>query len=274
MPSMKLLVPRAALAIGLVIASFAATAQSVALGPGDVVSVSVFGQDNLDKTARIDDDGDISFPLIERVTIGGLTTTEAAREIADQLARGNFVRNPQVSVFLQERRTTERDSVTILGQVRRPGRFAVDPLTGESAQTVIGLLALAGGLADDSADSLVLTRQTSSGGERVEIDLVALLRDGDLSQNYVLMAGDIVFVPRMDVFYVYGEVNNPGRFRLERNMTVMQAISVSGGLTSRASEKGLQLRRRLESGKIESRNVETTDIMQREDVLYVREGLF
>lgn len=271
---MKLLVPRAALAIGLVIASFAATAQSVALGPGDVVSVSVFGQDNLDKTARIDDDGDISFPLIERVTIGGLTTTEAAREIADQLARGNFVRNPQVSVFLQERRTTERDSVTILGQVRRPGRFAVDPLTGESAQTVIGLLALAGGLADDSADSLVLTRQTSSGGERVEIDLVALLRDGDLSQNYVLMAGDIVFVPRMDVFYVYGEVNNPGRFRLERNMTVMQAISVSGGLTSRASEKGLQLRRRLESGKIESRNVETTDIMQREDVLYVREGLF
>jgi polysaccharide export outer membrane protein len=77
----------------------------------------------------------------------------------------------------------------------------------------------------------------------------------------------------MDVFYVYGEVRNPGRFRLERDMTVMQAIAVSGGLTPRASEKDLTLKRRV-SDKIESYDVQLTQVLKPDDVLYVKASLF
>jgi len=83
----------------------------------------------------------------------------------------------------------------------------------------------------------------------------------------------VVFVPRMDVFYVYGEVHNPGRFRLERDMTVMQAIAVSGGLTPRAKEKDLTLKRRV-ADKIESHEVQLTEVLKPDDVLYVSEALF
>lgn len=263
-----------ALTLVLMLGSNMLVAQEVKLASGDVVRINVYGQEDLRTTARIDDKGAISFPLLGEVALGGLTTRQAELRIGDLLSRGNIVVNPQVNVFIEERQNTESESVTILGQVRLPGRFPVDPLAGESAQTVIGLLALAGGLVQDAADRLVLTRQTSDGTTQLEVDLIKLLRDGDLTQNHALLPGDVVFVPRMDVFYIYGEVRKPGRYRLEHDMTVMQAISVSGGLTPRANDKDVRVWRRLENGEFEDRKVDVPEMLRPQDVLFVREGLF
>jgi polysaccharide biosynthesis/export protein len=248
-------------------------AEELLLGAGDVVRIAVYGQNDLGTVARIGNSGEITFPLIGEVAIAGLSTREAENAIASMLERRNIVRDPQVTLFIEQRQSIERDTVTILGQVKVPGKFPVETPSQGGTETIVGLLALAGGVTDSAADRLILTR--SEGGEqrKLEVDLVALLKNGDLTQNHSLLAGDVVLVPRMDVFYVYGEVHNPGRFRLERDMTVMQAIAVSGGLTPGASEKDLTLKRRV-ADKIESYDVELTQVLKPEDVLYVKASLF
>jgi len=257
----------------MLVTGYALAAEETRLGPGDVVRIAVYGQNDLGTVARIGNSGEITFPLIGEVTIGGLSTRQAENEIAGLLAQRNIVKDPQVTVFVEQRQSSQRDTVTILGQVKSPGRFASETLYEGGAANVVGLLALAGGVTDSAADHLIVTRKEGGQQKKYVVDLVALLKDGDLAQNYSLLAGDVVFVPRMDVFYVYGEVRNPGRFRLERDMTVMQSIAVSGGLTPRASEKDVTLKRR-EGDKIASRSVQLTEVLKPDDVLYVKESIF
>jgi len=271
---LKRTLARISMALSLVLVwggSFAA--EDTRLGAGDVVRIAVYGQNDLGTIARIGNGGEITFPLIGEVAIGGLSTREAENAIASLLEQRNIVRNPQVTLFVEQRQSTERNMVTILGQVKSPGRFPAETLSEGGTETIVGLLALAGGVNDSAADHLILTRKEGGEQKKYEVDLVALLKNGDLTQNHGLVAGDVVFVPRMDVFYVYGEVHNPGRFRLERDMTVMQAIAVSGGMTPRASEKDLTLKRSV-AGKIESYDVELTQSLKPDDVLYVRASLF
>jgi len=272
--SLKCTLARAGLALSLVLAwGSGLAAEDTRLGAGDVVRIAVYGQNDLSTIARIGNSGEITFPLIGEVRIGGLSTREAETAIASLLEQRNIVRDPQVTLFVEERQSIERDTVTILGHVKAPGRFPAESPSEGRTETIVGLLALAGGVSDSAADRLILTRKEGGEQKKYEVDLVALLKDGDLTQNHSLIAGDVVFVPRMDVFYVYGEVQNPGRFRLERDMTVMQAIAVSGGLTPRASEKDLTLKRRL-ADKIESYDVQLTQVLKPDDVLYVKASLF
>lgn len=251
-----------------------ACAQEIRLGAGDVVRITVYGQNDLETVARISSEGTITFPLVGQVTLAGLTPNEAEREVARELSEGNFVRNPQVSLLVQDRIEAEAELVTILGKVKQPGRFAVQAIEG-GAETIVGLIALAGGMLDDAANYLILTRQAAGEEQTIRVDLDALLKSGDLSQNHELMGGDIVFVPRMDVFYIFGQVQRPGSYRLERGMTVMQAISVGSGLTQYGSEKGLTIKRRDGTGKIVDYPVGLDDLLRPDDVLYVKSsGIF
>jgi len=244
------------------------------LGVGDVVRIAVYGQDDLETVSRITEEGAIIFPLIGQVKVTGLTNRQAEALIEKGLSEGQFVRNPQVSIFVEQRVREENEVVTVIGKVKKPGRFAVDSLSDEGAQSIAGVLALAGGVGDDAADYLILARQTDGKAENLRVDLEALLRNGDLSQNYDLNGGDIVLVPAMDVFFVYGQVEKPGRYRLERGMTVMQAISVGGGLTMRGTEKGLSLRRRTDNGDIVTVKSALNDELLPNDVVVVDESLF
>ncbi len=241
------------------------------LGAGDVVRVTVYGQDDLETVARITEAGNITFPLIGSLRIAGLSNRQAEAAIESRLSSGKFVRNPQVSIFVEERVRAEGDVVTIIGQVNKPGRFAVDVSSNEGAQSIASLLALAGGLSDEAADYLILAKP---GAANVRVDLVALLRDGDLGQNRRLEGGDIVLVPAMEIIFVYGEVAKPGRYRMDRGMTVMQAISVSGGLSERGTEKGLSVRRRSDNGAIVTVSAGLNDVLQPDDVVVVAESLF
>jgi len=257
----------------LFVASQSGIAGSLSLlGAGDVIKITVYGQSDLTTVTRIRGDGKISFPLIGDVKIGDMSTTEAERRIATLLERRGYVTNAQVGIFVEQRIQTAANSVTIIGQIARPGKYPVQEASVEGVYTLVDLLAVAGGTNVNAADHLLLIKKQGK-QRKIKVDLVALLRNGELKNNYTLDGGDIVLVPEMDVFYIYGQVNRPGRYRLERSMTVMQAISVAGGVTSRGSESSVWLKRR-DKGEIKSFNVDLTDELQVDDVIYFKESLF
>jgi len=258
----------------LALAAQPSFAQDATLGPGDVVRVSVYGQADLQTTTSLSADGNISFPLLGTIAIGGLTTREAEEAIGAELARRNLVRDPQVTVFLERSRAAETDLVTILGHVNRPGRYPARATTDADPVNVASLVALAGGLTEKGGEELILTRRIDGEQRSVRVDLRALLEEGDLEQNHELVQGDIAYVPEMKEFFVYGEVRNPGIYRLRPGMTVIQGLSASGGLTARGSDKGISVTRRRANGSLGRVKVELNDRLRPDDVLIVREGLF
>ena len=259
------------LSVGLQQPSFA---QDVTLGPGDIVRVSVYGQKDLDTVAQVSSDGSITFPLLGSVTVAGLTPRDAERRIANELSSRSLVREPQVTIFVERSLAAESESVTILGNVTRPGRYSIQTMPGAGSENVAGIIAMAGGLDDEAADYMLLTRTVANEQSTLRVDLRQLLEQGDLNQNFVVRNGDIAFVPRMDEFFVYGEVRKAGVYRLRESMTVIQALSAAGGLTERGSEKGITVTRKSADGSNRSIKVDMNDELQPNDVLIVKEGLF
>lgn len=259
--------------ISLALLPLSATYAASTLSAGDMIRVNVFGQDDLTTTARISDDGTINMPLINQVNLANETLNEAQNIIARALANQNYVRNPQVSVYLVEQGSSDQEAVTILGHINKPGRFPVSSTEG-GARTLVSLLALAGGVAKDAGDRLMLTRRENDAEKTMYVNLENLVQRGNLAENHELLGGDVVFVPKMKEIYVYGEVRKPGRYKLERNMSVIQALSVGGGLSAKGTEKGLTIRRTNEDGKLKTIKVGLDNQLQQNDVLYVREALF
>jgi polysaccharide export outer membrane protein len=256
----------------LALSTASVSAQNSSLGAGDLVKISVYGQPDLNTVTRIGSDNRINFPLIGSVRIGGLTLTAAEQLIAAELKRRNFVRNAQVSILLEEQRATNQNSVTILGQVQTPGKYPLQEVAIDGVKTLVDLIAQAGGLKKEAADHLLLLDNAQGSGKQ-KIDLIALLQLGDLENNARLRGGEVVVVPAMEVFYIYGHVAKPGRYRMQRNMTVMQAISVSGGITATGSENGIVIKRN--SGKrVESINAKLDSALRKNDVLYVKKSIF
>ncbi|GAA5785929.1 hypothetical protein GCM10007860_17740 [Chitiniphilus shinanonensis] len=232
------------------------------LGAGDVVKVAVYDHPDLTTEIQLTQSGEISFPLVGAVKLAGLSFSQAESRIAGLLERGGFVNKPSVNVLITQYRSQR---VAVLGEVSNPGRYALD-----SAATLIDALALAGGVNPNGGDTLVLTR----GNERREFSLAALLAQDGTAKAEEVRAGDVLYIPRAQQIYVYGEVNRPGSFRLERNMTVMQALSVAGGYNLRASQKGLEIHRAKHDGGTDVLQAKPTDVVQANDVVFVREALF
>jgi polysaccharide export outer membrane protein len=254
------------LLITSIYASQAIAAGEYLLGDGDTVNITVYGQSDLTVSARISPQGTIPYPLLEEVTIGGLTPEAAGRKIARMLKDGGFIKSPQVALSVKEYTSQQ---IHILGQINSPGNY---PLEGKN--TVVDLLARAGGVTDDAADVIFVVKNGADGKPvRHEIDLLRFY-DGDMSQNIQVTMGDTILVPKMDTFYIHGEVKRSGEYRLEKGMTVVQALSVGGGLSDRGSLKKIKVTRRLADGKTEKINVELTDNLKPNDVLYVKERLF
>lgn len=237
------------------------------LGEGDTVRISVFQNPDLATETRISQRGTISFPLIGEVAIGGLPPLEAEARIAALLERGRYVVNPQVNLNVTRLRSRQ---VTVLGQVARPGRYALeDPTSG-----VTDLLALAGGITSAGDETVIVVTTRDGRPRRDEVNVQQMVGNGDLSNNLQVQAGDTIYVPRMPVFYIYGEVLRAGAYRLEPVMTVMQALAVGGGITPRGTERNLQIRRRGPDGTVRAIDAKPDDRLLADDVVYVREGLF
>ncbi len=256
-----------ALACGLV-AAFAATAQPrETLGPGDAVRVTVFQNPDFNTETRLSETGTIVFPLIGEVSFSGLTPAQAGTRVADALKKGKYIVNPQVTVQLVAVRSRQ---VAVLGQVAKPGKYPLD----DNASRLTDILALAGGVLPTGTDevTVVLTRDGKT--QTRVVDIPAMLRTGDLKSNFDIQGGDTIFVQRAPVFYIYGEVQRAGSYRLEQNMSVMQALSVGGGITPRGTERGMRIHRRGNDGKVLRLDAQPGDLVQADDVIYVRESLF
>ena len=237
------------------------------LGSGDVVRVTVFQNPELTLEARLTEAGQISYPLLGQVRLGGLSVTEAERVLAEGLSKGNFIRNPQVTLVVLQVRGSQAN---VLGQVNRPGRYPLE--TAEMRLT--DLIAMAGGIAPGGADLVVVTGNRDGQSFRQEVDLPALFAAGGQPRDMLVRNGDAVWVDRQPLVYMYGEVQRPGPMRLERGMTLLQALATGGGLTARGTEKGIRVHRKASSGAIEVMQPAMSDALREGDVVFVRESLF
>jgi polysaccharide export outer membrane protein len=237
------------------------------LGAGDTIRVLVFQNPDLTLETRVSENGTISYPLLGTVKIGGMTIARAEQAIANALRTGGFIKKPQVNVLLLISRGNQ---VSVLGQVNRPGRYPLETFNTRVSE----MLALAGGIAPTGGDVVILTGMRDGTSFRKEIDIAAMLLNNKLEDDMVVAGGDVIYVNRQPMFYIYGEVQRPGSYRVERGMTVRQALAQGGGLTPRGTERGLTLQRRGADGAIETSNPNMNDLVRPDDVLQVRESLF
>ena len=263
-----------ALLAGPAAAQPVAPAQAVAvqaaeyrLAAGDVVRISVYQNPDLALETRVTEAGVVSYPLLGSVRLGGLSVTAAEQLIAEGLRNGNFVKQPQVTLVVVQVRGNQ---ASVLGQVNRPGRYPLEV----TDLRLTDLLALAGGTANNGADRVVVTGTRDGRPMRLEVDLPALFGPGGREQDLRIQHGDTVWVDRQPQVYIYGEVQRPGVLRLERGMTVMQALASGGGLTQRGTHKGLRVHRKTADGRIAVIEPTLDDSVQDGDVVFVRESLF
>ena len=243
------------------------------VGPADILRVTVFNEPQLSGHFRIENDGTFNYPFLGRVKADGLTVAAVASALKEGLGAG-YLRNPQITVEVVEFRS---QSVFVMGEVRTPGKYV---LSGTA--TLLDALAQAGSITGAAgADVLILhpKQQISSaptlpGQGDAQIEHVSLreIEDGKLSRNVAIRDGDTIFVPKADRFYVIGMVRNAGSYPLERNMTVLQAISTAGGISERGSNRRLKIIRIVDSKRKEL-DARPTDIVQPGDTIVVPQRL-
>jgi polysaccharide export outer membrane protein len=234
------------------------------IGPEDLIEISVFEEEKLNKTVRVSSQGNISLPLLGILRVKGLTANELEKEIRELLAE-KYLQNPNVSVFIKEYRSQR---ISVIGAVEKPGPYDV---TGQ--KTILGILGMAGGLKEDAGPLLFLIRppqpeEEVSSGEKdtgamkpntFVIDLEELLVRGDLTLNLPVIHGDVINIPISGKIFVGGEVKAPGGFALKgKKVTVSQAIAMAQGLKPEAS--GGEARIFRYSGKGSEREILSADI--------------
>lgn len=253
--------------LGLLVPRGARAVEDYLLGPGDIIRVSVFKNPDLTLDARVSEAGSISFPLIGSVPVSGLTLPQAEQKIAELLKNGGFVLSPQVSILLT---TAVGNQVAVLGQVNKPGRYPIEGAGGH----LTGMLAEAGGISATGSDNVIVTGVRNGQPFRQVINIVTLSQGTSAADDIELHGGDTVFVNRAPMFYIYGQVQHPGGYRLEPGMTVMEALADGGGLTGKGTSHGIVLRRRDGSGKVSEAHAKLDEPLKDQDVVYVKESLF
>ena len=266
------------LALSLCSTAFAQTSPSVTaasapkpealLGVGDIVKITVYQNPDLTvEGARISENGQINFPLIGAVVVSGLTVPAAEQKIAKQLRDGGFVLRPQVTIQLGLIRSSV---ISILGQVAKPGRFPIEAVGTKVSE----MIAIAGGVAPGGADTVTLVGTRNGRPIKLDIDLPSILQSGKTELDLVVENGDVIYADRAPTAYIYGEVQRPGQFKIERGMTLMQVIAVNGGVSARGTQRGIKVHRRDQQGNVTVSDIGLNDPVQRDDVIYVKESLF
>lgn len=237
------------------------------LGPGDQISLEVYGQPDMNSTLYVGNDGTISVPLAGPVQVSGLTPVIAAKRVESALIKGQFLVAPHVTIALL---VGKSQRVSVLGEVRTPGRYPIEPNT-----SIFDLLAQAGGTTQDSADVIYVSRTDAEGKvSRSTIDLRALGNRAGAESSQRLESGDEILVPRAEQFYIYGEVAAPNKYRIEPGMTVVEAIVRAGGVTVRGSERRVEIKRIGKDGKYIIQRAKPSDLVEPNDVIRVKESIF
>ena len=260
-------------------------AKDYGVGPRDSLSFTVYGEEDLSPDGLIvSQEGYISFPLIGRVHVEGLSTPEIEKKIEALLADGYIV-NPQVTVMVKSFKSKK---IFILGAVEKPGVY---PLRGQ--ERLLEIISIAGGIQNEKAGKFILIwRQKSRGenasndngnGRLIKIGLERLLQQGDMNLNVPLINRDVVFVPQAEYVYIIGEVKKPGSYKFTENITILETITMAGGFTPIASPNKTRIIR-IEEGEERTIFVRMKDIIKGEkskdivlksgDIVVVPESLF
>ncbi|MGZ5026415.1 MAG: polysaccharide export protein EpsE [Methylobacter sp.] len=245
--------------------------QSIAaynIGPDDVLRISVYGYDDLRTETRVSSDGQITFPLIGEVPASGKSSMELEEAIAVRLIKGGFIHDAQVSVTVLNHVSQQ---VSVLGYVNKPGRYPLD-----SNSSIVDLIAMAEGIHEMGDYKVVVNRTIDTNGkqQKRELNLRAYLEDADNMAPFKMQQGDQIYVPKAPMFYIYGEVQRPGGYRLEPDTSVVKALSIGGGLTLRGTDGGIVIKRKNGGGLLEETDVNLSDAVLKDDVIYVGERWF
>jgi polysaccharide export outer membrane protein len=253
--------------------------QEYRIGKQDLLEIRVFELEELSQTVRVGGDGRISLPLLGKVTVAGMTTSEMEEQL-ERLLDPRYVVDPHVTVFVKEYVSTK---VAISGAVQTPGRFEmIGPMT------LLDMVSQAGGLQDDHGEEIVIFRAQPDGSRlRVSVDLRRLVYDADPAQNVDLEPGDVIYVTTQERIRIFvgGAVNNPNMFEIPKSepVTMMKAITLAGGTTPRAAEKKIQIIRTDPSGQRMSfvvnyrkvrRGKAEDPVLKPDDVVFVQQSFF
>lgn len=249
------------------------------IGPKDLLEITVFGLDEMNKIVRVSEDGNITLPLIGEIEVEDLTKSELEQKLA-RLLEEKYLHNPQVTIFIREYQSKR---VSIIGAVKEPGRYE---LLGR--QTLLHMIAQAGGMTDQAGDQIIVVREETDGSSRsLRISIDDLILEGDSSLNIPLEPGDIVNIPIDMVVhvYVFGQVKEPGALEVKKSNipTLVQAIAQAGGFSERAAKGRVVLKRKNKQGEEEETKVNVKAIMKgkiediqlkENDVVFVPETIF
>ncbi|MCR2745918.1 polysaccharide export protein EpsE [Limnobacter parvus] len=244
------------------------------LGGGDLISVTVFQNPDFTGDRRVSENGEITFPLIGAVAVGNLTIREAEQVIAERLSDGQFVVGPQVSIVPIEMRSAQ---ISVIGFVSKPGRYPLDSRNTRLSDA----LSMAGGVIQSAptvslnGGDLVVLKGTRNGEPYSKtIDLREIFLKGNDDLDVLVVGGDTLYVGRAPQYYVYGEVQRPGVYKIETGMTVRQALAQAGGLTPRGSQNGIQIFRKDAQGTESLIKPDLDQPLQDNDTLFFKQSFF
>jgi polysaccharide biosynthesis/export protein len=236
------------------------------LGPGDSVSIQVFGEPDA-TNVYVGDDGTISVPLVGNIHVAGISPVEAANRVAKALKQGGYYVDPHVTIKVTQ---PSSQLVSVLGEVASSGRYPINPRT-----SIVDLLAQAGGMKETASDVGYVLRTDDSGHtSRYPVKLNGLSDIKDVLPTPTLLGGDSLVVPRAEHYFVLGEVVAPGKFPFEPGVSVIQGIARAGGINERGSERRIQLKRLGKDGQYRVVPVKPGDPIQVDDIIRVKESIF
>jgi len=209
------------------------------LGAGDLIDVAVFGVPDLGTKTRISSSGDVYLPLIDYVHVADLTIDEAQELIQKRLEDGGFVRNPHVTVFVEE---AQSQAITMVGELAHPG-----PYTISGNRNLYDMISAAGGLSD-KAGRVVTIIHRDDPDHKIELQLSPNLAE-DTQNNVDVRPGDTIIVSRAGIVYVVGDVQHPSGFLIEDNsLSVLKALALAGGSNRTASLNKTRILRQTPNG--------------------------
>ncbi len=246
------------------------------LGPEDEISITVWDHPDLTRKARINIEGKISFPLIGELQVTGLSQLQVEKKLKQMLADGYIV-DPQVSVQVTEYRSQK---IFVIGEVNSPGAY---PLTRKTL--LVEAIAMAGGVKPEADQEIMIVRPKEKVGVQTpllpdQVDPSELIKvrlrdvlEGESSQNIQVLSLDTIFIPKIKVFYVTGEVKRPGQYTFMKGMTVLNAVSTAGGFTEKAARKKVKTVRE-KDGKKQDLFLTMEDPIEPGDTIVVPESFW
>lgn len=226
------------------------------VGPDDVIEIEVVGQPDRVR-AHVYADGTIQVNLLGKISVSGRTTRQIGEEMAKALKEGGYYANPTVNVEVV---SFASRYVTVLGDVGAPGLVPIN-----RPYRLSEILARVGGVHQTAADYVVV--RPENGPEKRYF--ITQLATGDVTQDPYVSAGDKIYVPVAELFYISGQVRTPGSYPLQTNLTIRQAIVRGGGLTESGTDRGVEVTR---GGK--KMKLDASAKVEPGDVIVIRERLF